>query len=116
MANEHSSEPVASPDPSPAPGVRDRFWYQALAVVVLLAALGLMVARSSHTDVVQGWAVLASCPAPAGTAPATGHGVVNVFLEVPAESLPSTPLALEGASGSVVVSAIPHDLRWMTRP
>ena len=107
MANEQSSEPVASPDPTPAPGVRDRFWFQALAVVVLLAALGLIVARSSHTDVVQGWAVLASCPAPAGTAPATGHGVVTVFIEVPAESLPSTPFTLEGASGSVVVSAIP---------
>jgi hypothetical protein len=159
--------------PTAQRGVRERFWFQALAVVVLLAAFGLILLRVSHRDVVQDWAVLASCPAPAGTAPATvsttldtsacattpshsvsgrgwpivpfvvsdaggvdptitavhsdkaartmsvdydaptaatapGHGVVLVFVEVPFESLPATPFTIDGASGPVSVSSLPH--------
>ena len=168
---EHAPSATAV-SPAPAHGVRDRFWFQALAVVLLLAVFGLIVVRVSHRDVVQNWEVLASCPAPAGTAPATvtttldtsacgttpshsvsgrgwpivpfvvsdaagvdpvitqvhsdktartmsvdydaptattasGQGVVLVFIEVPLDSLPSTPFAIEGASGPVTVTSVP---------
>ncbi|MFN8157889.1 MAG: hypothetical protein U0R68_10750 [Candidatus Nanopelagicales bacterium] len=52
-------------------GVRDRFWFQALAVVVVLLVIGLVVTRFTRRDVVQNWQVLATCPAEPGTAPAT---------------------------------------------
>lgn len=52
-------------------GVRDRFWFQALVVVAIVAGIGLIATRSVHRDVVQNWQVLASCPAEAGTKPAT---------------------------------------------
>jgi hypothetical protein len=52
-------------------GIRDRFWFQALAVVAIVGVLVLVVARFAHHDVVQNWEVLATCPAETGTAPAT---------------------------------------------
>jgi len=38
---------------------------------------------------------------------ASGQGVVLVFIEVPLDSLPSTPFTIEGASGPVTVSSVP---------
>lgn len=52
-------------------GIRDRFWFQALVVVVILGVVGLLVVRFGHRDVVQNWQLLATCPADAGTAPNT---------------------------------------------
>jgi len=71
MVDEQPSATAAPAGHATAPRLRDRFWYQALAVVVVLVVFGLIVARVSHHDVVQNWAALASCPAPAGTAPTT---------------------------------------------
>ena len=71
MVDQQHPATVASARQTPARGIRDRFWFQALAVVGLLAVFGLVLVRVSHRDVVQNWEVLASCPAPAGTALST---------------------------------------------
>lgn len=42
----------ASP-PAAAHGVRDRFWFQALAVAVIIGVIGLLAVRLGHRDVVQ---------------------------------------------------------------
>jgi hypothetical protein len=152
-------------------GIRDRFWFQALAVVVIVGVLALVAIRLVHHDVVEDWLVLASCPAATGTAPATvsssldtsdcatapthsvsgrgwpivpfvlpasagldptitkvlsdpkvrtlsveydsqanatagtGDGVVLVFIEIPAESVPGVTYTIEGASGPVTVTS-----------
>lgn len=51
--------------------MRDRFWFQALAVVVIVGGIVALVSRVGHRDVVQNWELLATCPAEAGTAPST---------------------------------------------
>jgi len=56
---------------SGGPGARDRFWFQALAVVVIVVAIGALVVRFGHGDVVQDWQLIATCPAAEGTAPST---------------------------------------------
>lgn len=56
---------------SDRPGARDRFWFQALAVVVIVVAIGVLVVRFGHGDVVQNWQLIATCPAEEGTAPST---------------------------------------------
>jgi hypothetical protein len=65
---------MAEQNPSttaPRDGLRDRFWFQALVVVAIVAGIALIASRSSHRDVVQNWLVIAACPAEAGTAPNT---------------------------------------------
>jgi hypothetical protein len=72
---EEQNPPLDSPDGAAragaADGVRDRFWFQAFAVLVIVGAIGLLVVRFGHRDVVQNWQLIATCPAEAGTAPNT---------------------------------------------
>jgi hypothetical protein len=150
--------------------VRDRLWFQVLAVLALALVIGLVIAWRGHHDVVADWRVLGTCTAAPGTAPdtvsttldmsacaapgrslssrgwpivafvldgsagldpritavlsdpaartmrveydaatsATGAGgdVVLAYIEVPPESLPSTPFTIEGASGPVTVHSV----------
>jgi hypothetical protein len=51
--------------------VRDHPWFPMLAVAALLVVFGVVVVRVVHRDVVQGWALLATCSAPAGSVPAS---------------------------------------------
>jgi len=62
--------------PDVAPGlraapVRDRTWFRVLAVLVLLGVFTVLYVRVVRHDVVATWEILATCPAEAGTAPAT---------------------------------------------
>lgn len=65
------TDPQGSARTGATVGVRDRFWFQALAVLVVVAAVGVLVVRFGHRDVVQHWQLIATCPADAGTAPNT---------------------------------------------
>lgn len=101
------SATTAAPDGSSAvgrTGVRDRFWFQLLLVVLLVAGLVLAVTRFAHRDVVQGWQVLAACPADPGTAPAT----VTTTLDTSAcATAPSH--AVSGRGWPIVPFVLPAD-------
>lgn len=73
MDEQNPATPAAGAAPAApaAHGIRDRFWFQALAVVAILGVIGLLVVRLGHRDVVQNWQLLATCPADSGTAPNT---------------------------------------------
>ena len=65
------TEELNPPNAQPRASLRDRFWVQALVVVAIVAGIALVATRVGHREVVQNWLVLASCPADAGTKPAT---------------------------------------------
>lgn len=56
--------------------LRDSIWFRAGVVVVIVAALALLATRALHRDVVNGWEVLATCPAASdAAAPAVSSSV-----------------------------------------
>lgn len=60
---------VTAPDRAKGRDLRDRGWFPLVAGLALLLVLGLVVVRVVRHDVVAGWQVLATCPAPADAVP-----------------------------------------------
>lgn len=105
---DEQNPPTVVPDGQPrgASGFRDRFWFQALAVLVVLVAIAVLVTRFGRRDVVQNWQLIATCPAAPGTAPNTVSTTLDTSdcATTPSHSVsgrgwPIVPFVLPGTAG-----------------
>lgn len=106
---------------TPSP-VRERFWFQAVVVVVALAAFALIASKLVHRDVVTGWQVVATCSA--GTVPSavtvtTGLDpsscAAPATARAPLRGWPVVPVVLPASAGlDPDITAVSSDTRART--
>jgi hypothetical protein len=120
--NPSTIQPDGPALPTGTAGLRDRFWFQALAVLVILATIVLLVLRLGHREVVQDWQLIATCPAEAGTAPSTVSTTLDTSdcATTPSRSVsgrgwPIVPFVLPAAAGlDPAITAVRSDDRART--
>lgn len=116
-----ATEPAAGRAATP---LRERFWFQAVVVVLALAAFAVVATRLVHRDVVSGWNVLATCPAAAqasstlitvSTAPDTSQCAVPPTSTAHGRGWPVVPVVLPAAAGlDPSITKVSSDTRTRT--